>query len=115
MRVETFAEVFTPDHPVARARGADPGFDGRLLGDVLREHGGRYEALTELPDDARDSIAAAARRTGNDWLAELVASNRFVVSLEHLRDYDPQTTRIVYGVHVHQEPADGETPTTGQW
>jgi hypothetical protein len=98
MRVETFAEIFTPAHPIARAHVADPG---------------RYHAVTELPDNVCDTVARVARRTGDDDLAALAATNSFVVSLEHLRDCDPETIRIVYGVRVDREPGDGETPGIG--
>jgi hypothetical protein len=54
-----------------------------------------------------------AQRTGDNDLAALVATNGFVVSLEHLRDCDPDIIRIVYGVRVDREPGDGETPGIG--
>lgn len=113
MRLETFVEIFTYDHPMVNAAGGGINFAGHLLRDVLRENGGRYEATTELPDRDRDSILRAAERTGNSRLAALASTNKFVVSLKHLRDLDPDATRIVYGLRVHKEPGDGETPGIG--
>lgn len=113
MRLEPFVEIFTPDHPMINAAGGGVNFAGHLLRDVLRENGGRYEVATELPDRDRDSILQTAERTANRRLAAQVSSNKFVVSLEHLRDLNPDTTRIVYGLRLHKEPGDGETPGFG--
>jgi hypothetical protein len=113
MRLEPFVEIFTPDDPIVHGAGGGVTFAGRLLRDVLREHGGRYEAVTELPDRDRDSILRMAERTANSGLAAQVSTNKFMVSLEHLRHLDPDTTRIVYGLHLHHEPGDSETPSFG--
>lgn len=112
MQIETFVELFTPDHPMADARGGN-GFAGRLLRDVLQESGGRYEATAELSDRGREDVLRVAERTQDARLAFLATTNKFVVSLEHLRDLDPDVTRIVYGLQLHKEPGDGETPDIG--
>jgi hypothetical protein len=113
MRLETFAEIFMPDHPMVNAQGGGINFAGHLLRDVLRENGGRYQAKTELSDGIRDSVLRAAKLTKDNKLAAMASANSFVISLEHMRDLDPNTTRIVYGLRIHKDPEDGQTPGIG--
>jgi hypothetical protein len=105
MRLESYADVFTPDHPQYQAylRGEKKG-PGVLLADVLHETGGAYEVTVILPQKFLRRIAATAAETGDVELAAAAGSERFVVSLEHLRGLDPATTRIVYGTRFDERP-----------
>jgi hypothetical protein len=111
MRFSTYAEVLTPDHPLSKAH-AD-GFKrtpGHLLGDVLRETGGRYEVETDIPLRAREEFRRLASQTGDSQLAALAGAKSIRISLEHLRGCDPDSTRIVYGYQLHRESGDGHLP-----
>jgi hypothetical protein len=106
----TWAEVVTPDHPLARAK-AEHGLTGtakhgHLLADLLAESGGRYEAVLELPSKAREHISRAAEVTSDAELAAVARQERVLVSLEHLRQYDAATTRIYYGTQLMREESD---------
>jgi hypothetical protein len=107
-RFSTYAEVATPDHPMTRAReerGLEPP-QGHLLADVLTGTDGRYEVLLDLPQRARDHIARAAEVTADAELAALARLEEVPISLEHLREHDPATTRIYYGTQLEREESD---------
>ncbi|ADP81167.1 hypothetical protein [Pseudofrankia inefficax] len=103
MRYSTYAHVVSPDD----FRG---GVGGLLLRDVLDENDGRYEHLLRLSERARKDLRELARLTGNGELARIADADATVVSLEHLRHLDPDTTRIRIGSEVTREPGDGPLP-----
>jgi hypothetical protein len=111
MKFSTYAEVLTPDHPMAQAYAQ--GYKknpGTLLQDLLRQTGGRYEVTIELPLKFRDDLRRLATLTSDQNLSELATQKEIKVSLEHLRQHDPRTTRIVYGCSLDREPGDGDLP-----
>ncbi|WP_261569254.1 hypothetical protein [Frankia gtarii] len=99
MKFSTFAHVVSPDD----IRGGE---GGRLLKDLLEESGGRYEHRHVLPDRAKNDIRKLAEATSNPGLAEIAEKSEIVISLEHLRDLDPNTTRIRIGARVDREDSD---------
>jgi len=111
MRVSSYADVVTPDHPLAKAR-AD-GFKrnpGTLLQDILAENGGRYEVTIDLPLKFRDDLRRLAELTSDNKLAAIADQTEMRISLEHLRHHDPASTWIVYGYRVDRDPGDGHLP-----
>jgi hypothetical protein len=111
MKVSTYADVLTSDHPMARAI-AD-GYKrtpGTLLQDILNQTGGRYEVTMELPLKFREDLRRLAELTSDEKLATLAGQKELIVSLDHLRKHDPRTTRIVYGCRLDREPDDGDLP-----
>jgi len=107
MKFSTYAEVFTPDHPLWKAyQDGLKKTPGHLLRDVLRETGGRYEVMTEVPRRLREKMLQVADLGADSELAAAANATWVPVSLEHLRGHDPDTTRIVYGCRVDSEPGD---------
>ncbi|WP_157521710.1 hypothetical protein [Herbidospora cretacea] len=107
MKFSTYAEVLTPEHPLAEGQMKKP---GHLLKDVLDETGGRYELTVEVGFRMQKTLRLAAEATGDERLADLAQQTEVTVSLEHLRRHDPLSTRIVYGCRLDREPADGDLP-----
>lgn len=103
MKFTTYAEVLTPDHPFANA-------PGHLLKDVIDRHGGRYEVRHDLPSKTREDLRRLAEITSDKKLAEIAEKPWILISLEHLRHHDPNTTRIVFGSRINREPGDGPLP-----
>lgn len=112
MRLETYAEVFSADHPMMQAyRDGFKKTPGRLLRDYLAESGGRYEVILEMPIPLRERVQRLAERNGDAKMAAIAKIEQVRISLEHLRDYDPDTTRIVVGTRLQAETGDGELET----
>ena len=118
----TYAEVLRPDHPLmkihkaaltwrpSRYRPADIEQDmraepGVVLGDVLRRTGRVYETTTRLTPKFREDIREIAELTSDDELLRVSELPEVPVSLEHLRQVDPQT-RIVVGYRLDVTPAE---------
>ena len=118
----TYAEVLRPDHPMmknykasltwrpSRYRPADLDRDmraepGVVLGDVLQRTGGVYETTTRLTPKSREDIREIAELTSDDELLAVSELPEVPVSLEHLRQADPQT-RIVVGYRLDVTPAE---------
>ena len=118
----TYAEVLRPDHPLmkihkaaltwrpSRYRPADIEQDmraepGVVLGDVLRRAGGVYETTTRLTPKFREDIREIAELTSDDQLFRVSELPEVPVSLEHLRDVDPQI-RILVGYRLDVTPAE---------
>lgn len=105
MRIATFAEVLTADHPYAKQ-----GARGLLLKDVLDSSDGRYEVEHVFADGVKEhyrGLAKAAATRNREEVSRLAEQSSVVISLEHLRGYDPETTYIVYGVRIVPEQGDG--------
>jgi hypothetical protein len=109
MRLETYAEVFTADHPMMQQyRDGFMRTPGRLIREYLDESGGRYEVVLEMPGRLRERVRRLAERNGDAEMAAIAEIEEVRVSLEHLRQHDPDTTRIVVGTTLIAEPGDGE-------
>jgi hypothetical protein len=105
----TSAEVLMPDHPLMRMCAARPGRlpPGVVLADVLRQTGGAYETTTPLTAKFRDDIRAVAELTSDDQLLAIAELPEVPVSLEHLRELDPQTRVVLF---CRLEVGAGEMP-----
>ena len=99
IRLTTYAEVLTPDHPIWQPylTGSKKTPPGRLLGEVLDDTGGQYEVTAELPDRLMVDVRQAAAKSTDPTLAEVARTGRILISLEHLRGLDPDTARIIHG------------------
>ena len=118
----TYAEVLKPDHPMmknyksaimwrpSRYRPAAMEQDmrvepGVVLADVLQRTGGAYETTTRLTPKFREVIREIAELTSDDQLLRIAELPEVPVSLEHLRDVDPQA-RILVGYRLDVTPAE---------
>ena len=109
MKLTTYARVWTPDMLYIKGVKRRP---GHLLRDVLEENGGSYTVTLVLPEVLMDAIRREVASTGDADLAIVAESGTVSVSLEHLRKFDPATTRIVYGVSVPAELRHGPGQST---
>jgi hypothetical protein len=80
---------------------------GVVLGDVLQRAGGVYETTTRMTPKFREDIHEIAELTSDDRLLRIAELAEVPVSLEHLRQVDPQT-RILIGYRLDVTP--GESP-----
>jgi hypothetical protein len=87
---------------IEQAMRAEPGV---VLGDVLQRTGGVYETTTRLTPKSREDIREIAELTSDDELLAVSQLPEVPVSLEHLRQVDPQT-RIVVGYRLDVTPAE---------
>ena len=104
-----YAKVLESSDPSMRIYEAGlrmcPGQPGLVLADVLRRTGGVY-TTTPLPTHFRDDIREVAELTSDAELLAIAELTEVPVSLEHLRDLDPQT-RIVIRSELHYEADEG--------
>jgi hypothetical protein len=105
----TSAEVLRPDHPLMKMSTASPGRrpPGVVLADLLARTGGVYETTTPLTAEFRDDIRAVAELTSDDHLLAIAELPEVPVSLEHLRELDPQTRVVIF---CRLDVAPGEMP-----
>jgi hypothetical protein len=80
---------------------AEPGV---VLADVLQQTDGVYETTTRMTPKFRDVIREIAEVTADDRLLRIAELAEVPVSLEHLRQVDPQT-RILIGYRLDATPA----------
>ena len=73
---------------------------------MLRRTGGVYATTTPLLPHFRDDIREVAELTSDAELLAIAELTEVPVSLEHLRDLDPQT-RIVIRSELHYEADEG--------
>jgi hypothetical protein len=120
----TYAEVLGPDHPLMKTKARSAGWSssryrsadvdqamraepGVVLGDVFRQAGGAYETATKLTPRFREDIRETAELTSDGELLRIAGLPQVRVSLEHLRQVDPQA-RILVGyrldVSLHESP-----------
>ena len=85
-----------------RVMRAEPGV---VLGDVLRRTGGVYETTTRLTPKFREDIREIAELASDDQLLRIAELAEVPVSLEDLRQVDPQT-RILIGYRLDVTPAE---------
>ncbi len=95
MKLTTYAKVWTRDMLYIDGVERRP---GHLLRDVLKENDGRYSVTASLPEVLMVAIHQEVASTGDADLVAVAESGTIIISLEHLRGFDPTTTRIVYGV-----------------
>ena len=118
----TYAESLRPDHPlmkihkaaltwrpsryrpaeIERVMRAEPGV---VLGDVLQRTGGVYETTTRMIPKFREDMREIAELTSDDQLLRIAELAEVPVSLEHLRQVDPQT-RILIGYRLDVTPVE---------
>jgi hypothetical protein len=105
----TYAEVLGPDHRLMKMyrKGVIGVSPGDVFEDVLRRTGSAYETTTPLSAKLREDIREVAELTSDEQLLGIAELPEAPVSLEHLRQLDPQT-RIVMGSRLDVSPA--ETP-----
>ncbi len=112
-----YAKVLEPSDPSMRIYEAGlrmcPGQPGLVLADVLWRTGGVYETTTPLLPHFRDDIREVAELTSDAELLAIAERTEVPVSLEHLRDLDPQT-RIVIISELHYRGRRGRTGEPGQ-
>lgn len=98
----SYAEVLTPEHTQYKmyAAGIRKNPPGRLLSDVLAQTHGVWEIELTLPIDVQDNLRRAAELSGDRALLQIASLSKVPVSLAHLRDLNPETTRIVLGHRV---------------
>jgi hypothetical protein len=105
----TYAEIFTPDHPLAEKYEAGiKKSPGLLLADVLRNSGGAYATKVGLSNRFRDEVRRLGQASGDERLLDLAAQSEVTVSLEHLRYVDPAATRVVIGYRISYTPEDNQ-------
>ena len=112
----TYAEALRPDHPlmkiheaaltwrpgryrpaaIERVMRAEPGV---VLADVLQRTDRVYETTTRMPPQFREDIREIAELTSDGQLLRIAELAEVPVSLEHLRQVDPQT-RILIGYRL---------------
>ena len=117
----TYAEALRPDHPlmkihkaaltwrpsryrpaeIERVMRAEPGI---VLGDVLQRTSGVYQTTTRMTPKFREDIREIAELTSDDQLLGIAELAEVPVSLEHLRQADPNT-RILIGYRLDVTPA----------
>jgi len=76
------------------------------LAEVLRRTGGVYETTAPLPPQFREKIREAAELTSDPALLAIADLTEVPVSLDHLRDLDPQT-RIIIRTELRYEAGEG--------
>lgn len=101
-RFVTYAEVLSDDHPQSKLfrAGKVTRQPGRLLRDYLTESGGAYEFRMPISDHLKSELAQVASLTEDRTLHGIASKNESVISLEHLRHLDPDSTRIVCGQRI---------------
>ncbi|MFC4949050.1 hypothetical protein [Pseudonocardia sp. GCM10023141] len=113
MKLQTYADVVNSENP-SRTAAAGTANPGELLEDVLRRSEGRYEVSIVLSDRVRDELRKMSEITSDSKLATTANQSEVKVSLEHLRQYDPGSTRIVYGFTIEREPGDAGLENFGR-
>jgi len=63
-----------------------------------------------LPERARGDLRRLADLTSDKKLAEVAEAPFILISLEHLRHLDPETTRVYLGSRIDREEGDGPLP-----
>jgi hypothetical protein len=90
------------------------GVGGLLLRDVLADNEGRYEHRLQLADRTKDRLRRLARLSGDGRAAAIAEDDAVMISLEHLRHLDPDSTRVRIGLEIRREPGDAPWPVADQ-
>jgi hypothetical protein len=109
-RFTTFAEILTPDLLPWKAyqAGIVKNPPGQLLKDILDYTKGVYALKLDLREDVKDQMRKIANVSSDPELLRITRLAQVTVSLEHLRDLDPETTRIVCGYRFDVNPNESE-------
>jgi hypothetical protein len=104
-----YAQVLTPDDPTMKmfAAGIMQKHPGEPLADLLERSGGQYEAKLYLPPRFRERLRQVGKLTSDQHLLAMAEVSEVPISLEHLRDVDPQT-RIVVEAKLTYAPGESE-------
>ena len=105
-RFTTFADVLSPDSIswVAYTSGVSKNAPGVPIKEILKRTGGVYENRLEMPDSFREQLRTAGRLAGNEELVEIAKLSTVNISLEHLREVNPNTRIVVgYGIEYTDE------------
>jgi hypothetical protein len=86
---------------------------GLVLAEVLRRTGGVYEMTTPLSPGLRADIREVGELTSDAGLLAIAELSEVPVTLEHLRDLDPQT-RISVRVELCYEGDEGLAVNRGR-
>ena len=78
---------------------------GAVLGDLLQQTSGVYATTTRLTPKFREDIREIGELTSDVHLRRIAELAEVPVSLEHLRQVDPQT-RIIVGYRLDVTPAE---------
>jgi len=105
--LRTFARVVTEEMARGReAAGVGGNWRGRLLSDVLKETGGRFEyVLDSFPDRVLADLHRLVDEEDDPAARQLLETGRLVVPSENLRGHDPATTRVALGFSFGRHPA----------
>jgi hypothetical protein len=105
----TFAEVVAPDSitSVAYAAGVTKNTPGVPIKEILKRTNGVYENKLDLPKKLREEIRTVAQLTGDEELMKIAELPVVTVSLEHLRNVDPET-RVYLGYWLEYTPKEME-------
>ena len=98
--LRTYAEVVTPEMVNELAAAGSPRPEGRLLGDVLADTGGRYVHDGDVPDRIMAGLRRHVAEVDDPAAREVLRTGRLIIPFEHLRGLDPATTRIRFGFRV---------------
>jgi hypothetical protein len=106
----TYAEVLTSEHPQMKAyvAGIKKNPPGRLIRDVLQDTGGAYEIMLRMSPSFQDKVRNVAELTKDETLRRVASQPEVVVSFEHLRHLDPDTTTIVLGFRLDYAPGEAD-------
>jgi hypothetical protein len=87
---------------IERVLRAEPGV---VLADVLQRTGGVFETTTPMTPTFREGIREIAELASDDQLLRIAELAEVPVSLEHLRQVDPQT-RLLIGYRLDVTAAE---------
>lgn len=97
-KFHTFAEPITADSVswVAYIAGVTKNSPGVTIESILRRTDGVYEHKLQMRENFREQVRAVAQLTSDEELRKVADQTEVTISLEHLRDIDPET-RIEVG------------------
>jgi hypothetical protein len=106
-KFHTFAEPVTQESVswVAYVNGVTKNPPGITIKSILDRNGGIYEHHLEMRQNYREKVRAVARLTGDRELMTVAGQADVAISLEHLRDLDPET-RIEVGYWLEYTPEE---------
>lgn len=107
-----YAKVLTPEDQSMKAYAAGilRRHPGVTLHDLLKRSGGAYETKLYVPPLIRERLQQVGELTSDKHLLTVSELSEVPVSLEHLRDVDPQTRIMVRGELLY---APGESERLG--
>ena len=108
-KLHTFAEAITSESVswAAYVAGVTKNPPGVSIKTILQHTGGVYEQKLEMRANYQEKVRAVARLTSDEELIMIADRGEVTVSLEHLRDIDPET-RIELGYWLEYTPQERE-------